>query len=197
MTGLAAPRAARRLLPLLVVLLLAPELGACQRVHDMFNPPPMAEGKGNSLDMPRQDTDAAERRAQAEREGFPEPPPMPLKASWANLGTVPPKPDLPTPEQIRTGTLELAAEQKVGTVLISGQAATTAPLTLPKPVQARTPPASPVPALPVVTPPIGPYLNGAAGLEGVESQLNSADNQFKLPQSQVIEQPDMLPPDAR
>ena len=195
MTTPAVPGATGRAL----LLLLPLALGACQTlgIYGMFHPPEMAGPKGNDLAAPKQDTEAGERQALAERESLPEPPPPPLAASWSNLGTVPPKPDLPTPEQIRTGTLDLAAEQKTGAALIARQAEAPTPQTLPKPVSAGTPPASPEPALPVVSPPIGPYLSGAAGLEGVESQLNSADNQFLLPQSQVIEQTDRLPPDAR
>ena len=150
----------------------------------------MVAPNGISSTIPPQADPQLEARAAREREDLPKLPNAPDPETYSNLGTVPPKPTLPSEADIAGQVKSLASEQQAGAAAIATQADAPEPQTLPKPgkgTPSETQPAlvySPA-TVPILQPPQAPFLSGAAPLEAEESQVFSQDNQAFLPQSQI------------
>jgi hypothetical protein len=178
-------------MPILMVLIF---LTACDtsEIFPGLQPPPMIDPVGQSQNSPSQLDPTLTNRVNAERsEPLPTPPPMPDRDRYGNLGTVPPKPVLPTPAEIAGDTKELEVEQQAGAARIAAQAGEPLPDTLPKPNSKGPPPANPA------------YIDGnptsdAAAQAAPASTLRlSGDNSAFLPQSETVESTDLIPPGAR
>ncbi len=187
---------------LAITLLLCGCDTASAELDELFPRPVMEAPRGIPIKPDPQETAALDARAAREREGLPTIPPIADPQTYSNLGTVPPRPVLPTQEQIAAQVGGLAAEEQAGEAQVAKQADADEPATLPKARTkpgkdsvSATPPATPISRapVPIIPVPQDPFLSGAAPLEGDESQVFSADNQAFLPQSQAIEQTDRHP----
>ncbi len=135
----------------------------------------MEKPVGTGVVIPPQDTPALEARAAQERDDLPKVPTPPDPQTYSYLGTVPPKPTLPTEAEIAGQVKDLAAEQAQGTAVIDAQADAPAPQVLPKPDAKST--------------------SREQAASAAQDEVFSGNTNPFLPQSQ-LEQTDRLPADA-
>ncbi len=159
---------------LAALLLVTALLSGC---GDWLEPPEMKKPVGVQTPIPPQDTPAKDARAQKERDDLPAVPQAPDPATYSNLGTVPPRPSLPTPAQIAGQVRELAIEQNNGAAVIAQQENAPDIETLPKPAAKAS---AGIPPGPVTA---------------SDDQVSSGYHNAFVPQSQQ-EDTDRLPADA-
>jgi hypothetical protein len=160
-------------------------------VFPWIQPQPMVGAQG-IVDHPQgQDTPALEARAAEEREAAPSAPPPPPADDYFPVGTVPPRPKMPTIAQIAGEANALDAEQKAAMARIAIQAGAPLPETLPKPNAHGTPPATPEAVQPSAT------ERQDKTMTSVDTMTLSGNNSAMLPQSETVEAPDLMPPQDR
>jgi hypothetical protein len=156
---------------------------------NFFTRPPMAGPVAQPFVAPPADTPELQARAIYEREAL-EPPPAYTHTGWPNLGTVPPAPKMPTPQEIGETKNTLAVDQYMGAQLIDAQADAPPPVTLPK---AGTPHntdgtistgAELAPITPPLVPQPLPYLSGQVGMQSGDSDMGRGNGATDMPVSQ-------------
>ncbi len=169
-------------LPRSMLVIASVILAGCDTIGEALEPPRMEKPIGIPETVPPQDTPELEARAAREREALPRLPPTPDSETYSYLGSVPPKPVLPTPEEITGQIKGLAAEEAKGQAVIDAQADNNDPETLPRPA-------------PTVKHATVATTTVAAPMSANQNQVFSGNSNAFLPQSQV-EQTDRLPADA-
>ena len=166
-----------------LMLMAACLLGGCDTIGEMFEPPAMQKPVGVQTPIPPQDTPQREARAAKEREDLPAVPTAPDPETYSNLGTVPPRPALPTPAEIAGQVRELAIEQNNGSAIIAQNANVQEPQLLPKVDGSEAAPDEQT------------TVQHQQVIAASQDQVSFGNTSPFLPQNQ-IEQTDRLPADA-
>ncbi len=164
-------------------------------VFPWIQPPPMETAQGIVNDETPQDTPELKARAAEERETLPSAP-TPADADYFyGLGSVPPRPTMPTIAEITGDANALDVEQQAQMAKIAIQAGAPLPETLPKPNAAGTPAGTPAAAPATEGPTMTQARTGV--MSGVDTMTMSGDNSAFLPQSETVEATDLMPPQDR